>query len=81
MAGSVLPPRLARSWEHRAPAIGRGGAGAPAARGGRGPKDPGARRHVAEVDGNRTRQAGIACLTRFEGGGRHQVAGHLRRAS
>ena len=31
-----------------------------------------------EVDGNRTRLAGIACDSRFEGGGAHQVPGHLR---
>jgi hypothetical protein len=35
---------------------------------------------VAEVDGNRTRQTGIARLSRFEGGGAHQVPLHLRRA-
>ena len=35
---------------------------------------------VAEVDGNRTRRTGIARPTRFEGGGAHQVPGHLRRA-
>ena len=34
---------------------------------------------VAEVDGNRTRRTGIARPTRFEGGGAHQVPGHLRR--
>jgi hypothetical protein len=34
---------------------------------------------VAEVDGNRTRRTGIARPTRFEGGGAHQVLGHLRR--
>lgn len=34
---------------------------------------------MAEVDGNRTRQAGITCLNRFEGGGVHQALGHLRR--
>ena len=33
---------------------------------------------MAEVDGNRTRRTGIACPTRFEGGGCHQVTGHLR---
>jgi HAD superfamily hydrolase (TIGR01490 family) len=33
----------------------------------------------AEVDGNRTRQTGITRLGRFEGGGAHQVLGHLRR--
>ena len=33
---------------------------------------------VAEVDGNRTRRTGIARPTRFEGGGAHQVLGHLR---
>jgi hypothetical protein len=33
---------------------------------------------VAEVDGNRTRQTRIARLNRFEGGGAHQVPGHLR---
>ena len=33
---------------------------------------------VAEVDGNRTRRTGIARPTRFEGGGAHQVPGHLR---
>ena len=32
---------------------------------------------LAEVDGNRTRQTGIARLNRFEGGGAHQVPGHL----
>ena len=40
-----------------------------------------AERMVAEVDGNRTRQWGIAPLTRFEGGGAHQVPGHLRAAT
>jgi hypothetical protein len=30
-----------------------------------------------EVDGNRTRQTRIARLSRFEGGGAHQVPGHL----
>ena len=35
-------------------------------------------RAVAEVDGNRTRRTGIARPTRFEGGGAHQVPGHLR---
>jgi hypothetical protein len=34
---------------------------------------------MAEVDGNRTRRRRIATTTRFEGGGRHQVAGHLRQ--
>jgi hypothetical protein len=34
---------------------------------------------MAEVDGNRTRQTGITRLTRFEGGGCHQVSRHLRR--
>jgi HAD superfamily hydrolase (TIGR01490 family) len=34
---------------------------------------------LAEVDGNRTRQTGITRLGRFEGGGAHQVLGHLRR--
>ncbi len=33
---------------------------------------------MAEVDGNRTRRTGIARPTRFEGGGAHQVPGHLR---
>ena len=32
---------------------------------------------LAEVDGNRTRRTGIARPTRFEGGGAHQVLGHL----
>jgi hypothetical protein len=32
---------------------------------------------LAEVDGNRTRQTRIARLSRFEGGGAHQVPGHL----
>jgi len=35
--------------------------------------------HVAEVDGNRTRRTRIARPSRFEGGGAHQVPGHLRR--
>ena len=35
---------------------------------------------MAEVDGNRTRRTGIARPTRFEGGGSHQVCGHLRPA-
>jgi len=35
---------------------------------------------LAEVDGNRTRRTGIACPNRFEGGGAHQVPGHLRPA-
>ena len=34
---------------------------------------------LAEVDGNRTRRMGIAHPNRFEGGGAHQVLGHLRR--
>lgn len=38
------------------------------------PVDP-----LAEVDGNRTRRKGIALANRFEGGGAHQVPGHLRR--
>jgi hypothetical protein len=38
------------------------------------PVDP-----LAEVDGNRTRRTGIARPNRFEGGGAHQVPGHLRR--
>ena len=33
---------------------------------------------MAEVDGNRTRRTGIARSNRFEGGGAHQVLGHLR---
>ena len=33
----------------------------------------------AEVDGNRTRRAGVARPTRFEGGGAHQVLGHLHK--
>jgi hypothetical protein len=37
-------------------------------------------RPLAEVNGNRTRQTGIARLSRFEGGGAHQVPSHLRRA-
>jgi hypothetical protein len=32
---------------------------------------------MAEVDGNRTRRTGIARPNRFEGGGAHQVPGHL----
>ena len=32
---------------------------------------------MAEVDGNRTRRTGIARANRFEGGGAHQVLGHL----
>jgi hypothetical protein len=32
---------------------------------------------LAEVDGNRTRRTGIARPNRFEGGGAHQVLGHL----
>ena len=35
---------------------------------------------MAEVDGNRTRHRGIATITRFEGGGAHQVPGHLQDA-
>ena len=34
--------------------------------------------NLAEVDGNRTRRTGIARPTRFEGGGAHQVPGHLQ---
>src|SRR5712692_3362429 len=33
---------------------------------------------LAEVDGNRTRRTGSARPTRFEGGGAHQVPGHLQ---
>lgn len=33
---------------------------------------------MAEVDGNRTRRTGVARPTRFEGGGAHQVLGHLQ---
>jgi hypothetical protein len=33
---------------------------------------------LAEVDGNRTRRKGFALPNRFEGGGAHQVPGHLR---
>ena len=33
--------------------------------------------NMAEVDGNRTRRTGITRPTRFEGGGAHQVLGHL----
>ena len=33
---------------------------------------------TSEVDGNRTRRTGIARPNRFEGGGAHQVPGHLR---
>ncbi len=36
-------------------------------------------RDLAEVDGNRTRRTGSARPSRFEGGGAHQVPGHLRR--
>ena len=32
------------------------------------------------MDGNRTRRRRITTTTRFEGGGAHQVPGHLRRA-
>jgi len=32
---------------------------------------------VAEVDGNRTRRTRVARPNRFEGGGAHQVPGHL----
>ena len=35
------------------------------------------REKSAEVDGNRTRRAGITRPTRFEGGGAHQALGHL----
>jgi hypothetical protein len=35
-------------------------------------------RLLAEVDGNRTRRKGFALPNRFEGGGAHQVPGHLR---
>jgi len=34
---------------------------------------------LAEVDGNRTRRTRITRPNRFEGGGAHQVPGHLRR--
>lgn len=34
---------------------------------------------LAEVDGNRTRRTGVSRPNRFEGGGAHQVPGHLRR--
>src|SRR5689334_22179476 len=34
---------------------------------------------LAEVDGNRTRRTGVARPSRFEGGGAHQVPGHLHR--
>ena len=30
------------------------------------------------MDGNRTRRTGVARPSRFEGGGAHQVPGHLR---
>lgn len=33
---------------------------------------------MAEVDGNRTRRTRVARPNRFEGGGVHQVPGHLR---
>jgi hypothetical protein len=33
---------------------------------------------LAEVDGNRTRLTRIARDNRFEGGGAHQVPGHLQ---
>ena len=33
---------------------------------------------MAEVDGNRTRRRGVTTTTRFEGGGAHQVPGHLQ---
>ena len=36
---------------------------------------------LAEVDGNRTRRRRITTTTRFEGGGCHQVTGHLRAGS
>jgi len=36
---------------------------------------------MAEVDGNRTRRTGSARPSRFEGGGAHQVPGHLRAAT
>ena len=39
---------------------------------------PRGRSRLAEVDGNRTRRTGVARPTRFEGGGAHQVPGHLR---
>ena len=38
-------------------------------------------RSLAEVDGNRTRRTGIARPNRFEGGGAHQVPGHLHRST
>jgi EAL domain-containing protein (putative c-di-GMP-specific phosphodiesterase class I) len=49
---------------------------------GRGPvphEAPRVETSLAEVDGNRTRRTGSARPTRFEGGGAHQVPGHLRR--
>ncbi len=33
---------------------------------------------LAEVDGNRTRRTGVARPNRVEGGGAHQVLGHLQ---
>ena len=39
--------------------------------------DGGTQDGPAEVDGNRTRRTGIARPNRFEGGGAHQVPGHL----
>ena len=40
--------------------------------------EPRHRPRAAEVDGNRTRRTGSARPSRFEGGGAHQVPGHLR---
>ena len=76
---SRRPGPGASSWAGRLVPAGRGSP--PAATGVirriRGPVAVGG----AEVDGNRTRQTGITRLSRFEGGGAHQVLGHLRRGS
>lgn len=40
--------------------------------------EPFQKMEMAEVDGNRTRLRWITSHTRFEGGGAHQVLGHLR---
>ena len=72
---SSWPERLTRAPR----ALGRLGGGMAGAAGdlasGLAASLPGA---LAEVDGNRTRQTGITRLSRFEGGGAHQVLGHLR---
>ena len=75
VGGATVPKGCARSNRHPVLSAGIGPNGPIAAD--RLMSSPTRTADVAEVDGNRTRRTGITRPNRFEGGGAHQVPGHL----